>query len=78
MAKERRNWEEDSPDLADVEKKSPSAANPGSLLVGKASESSTLRGSEQGRHDEQTNGHLDIATREGAENASHHSEGTAV
>ena len=77
MAKERKSWAEDSSIMADTEKGAPSANAPGPLF-GKASESSTLRGSEQGRQDDLTNGNESIVKPDMAEDASRHSEGTTV
>jgi hypothetical protein len=56
LAKEKKNWEEDAGSVIDEEIKTtaPPAAAPGPL-AGKASESSTLRGSEADRHNEDTN-----------------------
>jgi hypothetical protein len=78
MAKEKKSWQEDSAMMADAEKANgPPAAAPGPL-VGKASESSTLRGSEYGGQDEDTNGRKKPASLDGGENASRPSEGPTV
>jgi hypothetical protein len=80
MARERKGWEEDSASVIDEEKQpAPPPVAPGPL-AGKASESSTLRGSEADRHP-YTNGTIqkkDNANNDGGESSSRPSDGTTV
>ena len=54
MAKERKNWEEDTV-ILEEEGKTPPAAAPGPLVEKPSEEGSTLRGSVGARQDEDTN-----------------------
>ena len=84
MAREKKNWEEDSASVIDEEKKSgPPPAAPGPL-PGKASESSTLRGSVADQHAggaTETNDmkeKKELVNGEGGEGSSQPSDGTTV
>ncbi|KAE8453948.1 hypothetical protein EG329_007724 [Mollisiaceae sp. DMI_Dod_QoI] len=72
MGKERRSWEEDSVLVVDKEKASAPPANAPGPLAEKASESSTLRGSETG----EASGEKKTATLENGEGAAKSPEAT--
>ncbi|KAG0651607.1 hypothetical protein D0Z07_1567 [Hyphodiscus hymeniophilus] len=76
MAKERRSWEDDTVGMGDIERKMAPPPDAPVPLVGKASESSTLRGSEPGRQDDHMNEDEHPTKPDVAEEASRHSEGT--
>ena len=78
MAKERKSWEEDSAIVDEVKKESAPAPAAPAPLMGKASESSTLRDSAYGRQDEDTNGEKSTTNLNDPEGSSHPPEGTTV
>lgn len=85
LAKEKKSWEEDSSSVIDEEMKptAPPPAAPGPV-PGKASESSTLRGSEADRRDGDTNATKDTTEKkvttnpDGGESSLPPSDGTTV
>jgi len=78
MRQERKSWEEDSLIMADVEKRSAPPADAPGPLIGKETESSTLRCSDHGRNDDVTNGHKSGTNNEDGEGASKPSEATTA
>ena len=78
MRQERKSWEEDSLIMADVEKPSAPPADAPGPLIGKETESSTLRCSDHGRNDDVTNGHKSGTNNEDGEGASKPSEATTA
>lgn len=78
MAKEKREWEEDTAILAAEEKNAPPANAPGPL-AGKASVPSTLRGSALNQYsDDAQQGQKETANRDTGENQPGPAEGTSV
>ena len=74
MAKEKKDWEEDSAIMAEVKKETAPLAAATGLMAKKASESSTLRDSTAVQQDESANGQKEATKPDEGQSASRPSE----